>query len=406
MSWVSLIAGATLAGASVVALLIVPKRAEPLAGMTIAGCLAWSVWGFVDLVRVHDRSDLALAAVVLALASLATGYLLGASLLHLLATRPGTTPIPEPRDDEPRTGVIVLADAEPEHYSPRQTARDIAELAEAEGPTAPLAVQPFFFAGERTRYHAAGDRSPARDTVRAIVRRTAELLDRDAFSAPLTAYAFGSPTLTEAAAALTATGHRTIVVCALGVAEGRPHELAKRALDAASPGRSAVRVEYAPPLWTSDDLAALVASRVLRASEGVESTTGAALVVHGQPPAWSRDFPDHETREVAFCHRVRALLIEGGLIDANLRLAWDAWREPDIPEVARHLAAIGCSRVFIVPACDPIDSLATLFDLQHAADFARVSVPTRVMPAWNDAPEVAQTLADSVIRTAREIAGE
>lgn len=406
MSWVSLIAGATLTGMAAVALLVVPRRAEPLAGGLIAVCLAWAVVGLVVLVRANGRAELAFATVLLGLASAATGYLLAASLLPLLAPRPVRPPISEPAHPERRTGVVVLADAETERYSPAAAARDVAELAEAEAPAAPLAISPFFFASEKARYRSAGGRSPARDTVQAIVRRTGQVLDGDLFSDPLVAYVSGSPTLVESVAALARAGHGRVVVCTLGVAEGRPHESAKRELDAAAPSREGVLVEYCEPLWTSDALAELVASRVLRASEGVESTTGVALVVSGQPPAWSRDFPDQENREVAFCHRVRALLIEGGLADANLRLAWDAWREPDIPEVARHLAAIGCARVFVVPTCAPVDSLTTLFDLPHAADFARVSVPVRVMPAWNDAPEVAQALADSVVRTARENARE
>jgi protoheme ferro-lyase len=74
------------------------------------------------------------------------------------------------------------------------------------------------------------------------------------------------------------------------------------------------------------------------------------------------------------------------------------WSEPDVTDTVRHLAALGCETVLVVPASMPVESLGTLVDVRQAARFARVPVTTsvEVLDAWGRDPVLIEELASRV----------
>lgn len=402
MAWIALIACGALAGVAMVGALALTRRAQPLAIIVMLAALSGSAWGLTTLIAEAGRFDVAAAATMLGIASAFSGYSLGAGLL--LSARPRAVPPAglEPGGDDPRTAVIVLADIEPRTYSPADAASVMRLMEEADVPPVPITLAPFLFAGQRARYQGVGGLSPAHDSVRAVAMRLRTLLDAETFADPVIATCDRDDPLSEVVAGAVSAGHRTVIVASLAVGSGRPADAAMRAVDALRPPDAGVRVMDAGVLWYSDAVASLVARRALSACEGAEDSTGVVLVAHGQPPAWERMYPDYDGREIAFLSRVQGLLVDGGLRPGNVRVAWSGWRDPDVPEAVRHLAALGCARVLVSPACDPVECLDTLLDLPAAVRIARVSVPTRVLSAWGDAPEVAEALASAVRKAAAD----
>ncbi|TLM97710.1 MAG: ferrochelatase, partial [Actinobacteria bacterium] len=108
-----------------------------------------------------------------------------------------------------------------------------------------------------------------------------------------------------------------------------------------------------------------------------------------------------------FLSRVRALLVERGIPDRNVRVAWAEWRDPDVTSSVRHLAALGCRRVIVVPAVSPLDTLGTRLDLEISVRQARVSegVTVVTLPAWKDDPAVIEELRAQVQRAIAEAEG-
>ena len=102
-------------------------------------------------------------------------------------------------------------------------------------------------------------------------------------------------------------------------------------------------------------------------------TTGVALLMHGQPDAHQQTHAHFDIQENAFCNRVRMMLVEKGIAESNIRLCWMDWRAPDVTETVRHLAALGCDRILVVPACYPFDSMMTMLDLPMSVRQARVA---------------------------------
>jgi hypothetical protein len=147
-------------------------------------------------------------------------------------------------------------------------------------------------------------------------------------------------------------------------------------------------------------VAALVTTRALSVA-GDLSAAGVVLVGQGQPEDRSRNRRDFDEQETAFLNRVRILLLERGLPDQSVRIAWADWRTPEVTGTVRHLAALGCRRIVVSPTCFPLDSITTLLDLQLSVRQARVdeTVSVVTLPAWQDDPGLVEELRADLVAT-------
>ena len=82
-----------------------------------------------------------------------------------------------------------------------------------------------------------------------------------------------------------------------------------------------------------------------------------------------------------------------------MRLAWADWRDPDVASTVRHLAALGCTRILVCPACYPFDSISTLLDVPIAIRQARIdpAVSVVTLSTWRDETEVIEALRASAV---------
>jgi hypothetical protein len=184
------------------------------------------------------------------------------------------------------------------------------------------------------------------------------------------------------------------------VADSLEVDAAKRAVDALRLQDSGVSITYSGPLSGSERIASLVTSRAL-AVAGDLSAAGVVLVGQGQPEDRSRSRREFDEQETAFLNRVRMLLLDRGVPDQSVRIAWADWRSPEVTGTVRHLAALGCRRIIISPTCFPLDSIATLLDLQLSVRQARVdeTVSVVTLPAWHDDAGLVEELRRSIAST-------
>jgi protoheme ferro-lyase len=96
--------------------------------------------------------------------------------------------------------------------------------------------------------------------------------------------------------------------------------------------------------------------------------------------------------------RTRAELVERGIAADHVRIAWQAWEDPDVTDAVRHLAVLGCGSVLVVPACFPFDVLDTLVDLPRAAALARADegVSVTIQSGLGDEAEFAEWVSARV----------
>lgn len=404
VAWVTLVLAATCMGAAFVGVLVTRRTLEPPFAFLALGAFAASAWAFGTLAQNYVRLDALFYAFAFAVAASAGGYALASTLLWRLALREKTISLPSTLPaDNGTAAVIVLGIVEPASYDERWTASTLIALAEEELLEASAVILPFLFLAAKARYRAAGGSSPG-------VRQLEELAERLGLSLPVDrvgrvwpASTDGTHALDAAVVGAVAAGHRKIVIVQALVAGSLELDEAKRKVDSLRLAERGIVVTYTDGLWGSERVASLVTAKVLSVAHEV-STTGVLLVGIGQPEPRSRTYQSFDEREQAFLSRVRMLLIERGVAANSVRLAWSEWRMPDVTSGVRHLAALGCSRLIVVPACFPLDSIATLLDLPMATRQARVEDTLSVVTlhAWGDDNALVAELREQTLAALEE----
>jgi protoheme ferro-lyase len=400
--WIGLVGGSLGAGASLAVLLVIIRRREGLVMIAGVASMALSVLAANSLVAIYDQPALTVIASAIAVGSVGGGFALVASLLSYVHTKPHLPAIP-PVGTPPRSLVVVLADVEAGEYVAGEVTQEITDLVDAGLPEPTMSVMPFHYAAQKARYRAVGGRSPEADQAAGLTERLEAHLDPVDFARPIMVRCGDGSSLHDTLHAARDAGFTTAIVAGAYIAEGYRAGAERRGADAPPPGLS---VAYTRSLWASDELARLVARRTLTVRSDPERT-GVALVVHGQPGEHERANQSFDIQENSFANRVRLFLVEEGLESDRVRVCAAEWRDPGVTETVRHLAAIGCDRVLVVPACQPFANLQTLLDIPAAARNARVPENARVVhiAPWGDDGSFAEVLAAAIDEAATESAG-
>jgi protoheme ferro-lyase len=389
--WLTLIAGALLAGALAVAVLVAPSSLElPLAvGGVVA--LGAATYALSRVVGHYDVGAAALWGFAFMVGAAGGGYALASTLLHLMAK---TSPPPSLPETLPaplsKAAVLVVTCTEPEHYQPTATAQMLQSLADEGLLEASIGSLPLIFFAQKTRYRAIGGSNPAHAQVRSLAERLGESL-RDVRIEPVRCT--NPLALAQAATDAVLGGCAAIVLAELSVGEPVALATARNALDDLRLPERGIPVRSTGMLWCSERIVDMLARRVLSATAAPDST-GVVLVGHGQPDEVSRKNPRMDEDETSFLNRLRLAIIELGLRPENVRIAWADWGDPDVTSTVRHLAALGCTRVLVEPAAFPVDSIATRLDLELAVRQARLEegAATITLPAWKDDPIVVEEM--------------
>lgn len=379
-----------LAGASLVAVLVVRQRAEGAAALIGATTLGIAMYYTIEVGSRYDRLDATFYALGFFFLGIGGGWSGSSAALELLARREVLPRIadrlPEPL---PRTHVIVVTCFEPERYEPAATAAMLKTLSDEELLEPTITTLPFMFFAQKARYRAIGSVSPARSQMTAICERLRVALGATPDSSVSWANCSGPERLSVKVADAVNRGYRNIVVCELAVGESLHLAAAKREVDMLGIDRFEVRIAYTDPLADSEPLAALLSRRLLAAAKP-DPSTGIILIGHGQPEERARLNPAFDEQENAFLNRIRMLLADEGMDQEYIRVAWSEWRAPDVSSTVRHLAALGCQRIILAPAVYPLDGLPTRLDIDIAVRQARLDsgVSCVTMSAWQDDEQV------------------
>ncbi len=404
VEWVAVFVGGLAVGASIVGLLVAQRIREPLAFLLgIAGVIV-GTWGIIGIVDTYNRIDMTVAGLGLSLASVGGGYALVSSLLPYMTSNRSRPTLPEQVQPRvPKPGIVLLSCIEPRKYQPVAITQELDRLAQAGLPEATLGITPFLYASQKARYRAMGGTSPSSRQAQAVAERLEKRLG-DSIAYLEFVSCVGRDTLDRAVARAASQGVANVIVATLSVAESYVTDRAKSAVDTLRPDTHGMRVVYTPPLWGSEALAEHVAEQVWRARDE-PTATGVALILHGQPDEWERSHASFDVQENSFAHRIRMILTDKGIPRDNIKLCFAEWRVPDITETVRHLAALGCRRVLICPACFPFESSVTLLDAQVAVKQARVEghVNTVILGAWGEESIVSDVLFGEIRTASRDL---
>jgi len=400
--WVALVVGGLVAGLGVVAALSFPAGREAVGGIASLTGFFLSAWALGRLTAIYGSSQTPGIALGLVLAAVVGGYSLASAMLPQAARRPPPRPITAANGD--RTALLLLSDAEGELYQPAAAALELVTLQDDDVLGLGIVATPFLFAAQKARYRAIGGSSPARRQVAEIaeaLERTSPGLQVDHYGV---AWCDGPGNLLERVEELARDGYSRFIVQPLAVAESLEMHRAKSLVDRGRPDEADIRVIYAPPLQSAAAIAGLIARRIA-VGLADPATTGIALVAHGQPESRTKLNPTFDEDESAFLNQIKMIATEDGMPASNVRLAWADWRDPDVTSTVRHLAALGCTRILVSPACYPVDGVSTLLDIPIGIKQARVepSVAIVTLSTWRDEPDVMQALREGAVEALREL---
>jgi sirohydrochlorin ferrochelatase len=397
--WVALIAGSVLMGASIVALLIAERALEPLAAVSALLGFVAAAWGLGSIATSYQGADAVVYSFAFGAAALAGGYALASTLVARLAVRGRPLTVPETGvSSEASPAVVLFAELEPPGYNAGATASALENLADEGLLQASLWVLPFLFMAQKTRYRAAGGTSPGAGELVTIAERVAASLASRGITHVDTAACEGDRSLAIRILAAVERGFRTIVVAQTFIAESLEVDRAKREVDALRLSDRGITVAYTEPLWSSARCAALVGARALAVANDLPSC-GVVLVGQAQPEERSRIAEGFDLQETGYLNQIRALLMDRGISDGHVRIAWADWRSPEVTGSVRHLAALGCRTVVVVPACFPLDSITTMLDVPMSVRQSRVdqSVNVLTLHAWHDDPGLVEALRGAIL---------
>ncbi len=400
LSWAALLLLAMTTGCAASAALVARSPSATAYGAVSIAAMLLTGSSVVSVARGSGRADTTIAAIFISVGATLGGLALGASLVPHFTRLP---PVPEPSGaDAPAPpvdgppAIILLAKGQPEVYDPAVVTQEYGLLSEADVPVPSDALRLFAYLSERMRYRSVGP-SRSRPTARVIAARLEGRLAEAGHPVRVyEAWLQGTPRLADATAEAHADGAACVIVVHLGIAESAPFERARGDADQVSRVGGG-RLRYAPPLWPEMALARAVAQRALAALPGgPQPRDGVAVVGDGQPWQWDSAHPSSCEQATTFLQRVRSMLIAAGMDESHVRMAWLDWQDPGVTEAVRHLAALGCERIVVVPAAMPTDTLETVVDLPAAIAQAAVdpSVQITVLPAWGEDPVVTDVLTD------------
>jgi protoheme ferro-lyase len=392
--WIVLIVGAILFGVALVGILVSRRTLEPVFATAALGAFACAAWAFGELSIVYDRFDVLLWALVFGVAAFGGGYALASTLLSTIAAHPRrlAAPIQLP-DDTGTTAVILLGDVDPDVYDERWTAADLDKLSDEGLLHVSIPILPFLFFAQKARYRAVGGVSPAAKQLQALAERVSDAVKGTKVARVEPAWLGGERDLAVRVLRLAEHGFRTIVIDEVMIAGSLELDEAKRRVDALRLSDLGVSVTYTESLWGAERIAALVAERVMAVAAD-PAETGVVLVGLGQPEERARSCGSFDEHETGFLTRVRLLLLDRGISENNVRLAWADWHGPDVTSAVRHVAALGCTRVVVAPACFPLDTVETMLELPLSVRQARIDEQVSVVSlnAWHDDPALVEEL--------------
>ncbi|GAB4275491.1 MAG: hypothetical protein Kow0056_05110 [Coriobacteriia bacterium] len=438
VAWAMLLGGSILVGAGLVMAL---SAARPMSFFGLTGFFAGLLAGFAGVFSFSMRSgrlDVALAAAAFGLLVVAGSYSLASGMLlrlHASHARraegsppPGVLTLHAPANEKAPV-VILDIDAEPDRYTPADVAASLALFEELSFPLPPRGARPMLFAAQRARYRSQGDTSPARESARLLGEAVAAAL-RDELPGAAVYVSWGThlPRADDVVASVTRAGAppvagqpqeravkdrtdvasepsdgsaRDIVLAPAAIGDSPVATFVRSRCESLAREAGGARILHTDPLWGSNALAERCAEVIASRAEGHDLfLTGVCLVGQGDVLGMEERTSTTVEHETYFHQRIRANLLESGFPTSNVRLSWLQWTDPDVTEVVRHLAALGCRHVLVCPASMLVDSLATRVDLAQAIRFARVPSSTQVtvVPPLGDDPVLVREITQRVLK--------
>jgi sirohydrochlorin ferrochelatase len=160
-----------------------------------------------------------------------------------------------------------------------------------------------------------------------------------------------------------------------------------------------VEISYTEPLWNSETLMKAFIDKIF---SGIGTTpkekVAVALIGHGQPVEWDREWPTLTDQEIKFREGIIDLLVKEGFRKENLGSAWMEFREPKPYDLMGRFVENGVEKVFYFAAAISADAIHSQSDIPAMVN--EYPFPENIevinLGAWNAHPLVISAIKERI----------
>jgi protoheme ferro-lyase len=160
-----------------------------------------------------------------------------------------------------------------------------------------------------------------------------------------------------------------------------------------------VKVSYTEPLWDSETLMKAFSEKIYeRIGETDKSKVAVALIGHGQPDEWDREWPTLTEQETSFRNCIIEMLHREGFRKECLGNAWLMFKKPEPVSLMRKFIENGAEKILYFASSissDAIPSQSEIPDLVNKYVFPPGTELIN-MGAWNDHPMVIKAIKEKI----------
>jgi protoheme ferro-lyase len=397
LKWIGLVILSVGLGVSLVEYLV----AQPLRMTALALLCAALLVGLVLLIGLGLSGWIRLLAVGVGLVGFLGGYLITTyQFLNLEEERE----LPElnlpPVEQRDHSAVIYFTHGEPPAYSPMPWIETFKEL-DADGVSfIPKPFRPFFFLNFRKEYLRVGG-SP-HNFVHQDMAGSLEAALRakgDQSTRFYMAFLDSNPRPDEAIIRALNDGAREVKFATVFVTVSSHTKAGQDMVKELGLESTGVPICFSEPLWNSPSLQQMFVERANKNLNGTDpSKVGILLVGHGQPEDWDKIYPTQTEQEILFRQAIIDRMVAAGYQRDNISLAWMEFKEPEIQQVTREIAANGVEKLFVFATSISASSLHSLYDIPEAVRAAGLPAGVEVvnLGAWDDDPLVIQAILENL----------
>ena len=348
------------------------------------------------------RKKLLLWSVLSGLLFFMAGYLINAKIY---LSQEDSRYIPEitrkAGESRGHTAVVYFTHGEPETFSPIGWLNQFREFDEQGIRFVPFVARPFFIKSLRQKYLDVGQSRHRQGHINMLANLESRYRQEgDSITRFYLAFLDDEPRPDAAVIQALNEGAERIIVATVFVSVSNHTAEGKHLIEKLDVEKNyGVKLEFADPLWNSPTLAQAFLDKV-EAGIGTtpRSEVGIALIGHGQPDEWDREFPTETGQEIAFRDNIIDLLARNGFLRDNMGKAWMDFKEPKPYVLMEHFVKKGLKKIIYFSAAISADAIHSQYDIPSLVN--KYPFPADVdvinMGAWNAHPTVIRAIKESI----------
>ncbi len=160
-----------------------------------------------------------------------------------------------------------------------------------------------------------------------------------------------------------------------------------------------VEVSYTDPLWDSETLMKAFSDKIhKRIGEIDKSKVAVALIGHGQPDEWDREWPTLTEQETLFRNRIIELLHQEGFRKEFLGNAWLMFKKPEPVSLMKKFIENGAEKILYFASSISADAIPSQSEIPGQVNRYDFPPGTELinMGAWNDHPLVIKAIKEKI----------